>query len=115
MPQGTLLSNITANTVGKSVKLFSPDTVMLQFTPRIDGFSASILIETASMADVNPGHLWYSIPTIGMYPWFDAAELVFSSHSKPVAFTLRLTSGNLWIRATVSKYTRGAVSAYLAQ
>jgi hypothetical protein len=114
VPQATLLSNTSNITTGTPVRLFSPDTITLQFTPKRDGFSAYVLIEVAMAQNVAPGYLWYSIATIGVEPWFPAADLDFAAHTTVVAFTLRLNPGIRWIRASVLEYSRGTVSAYIA-
>ena len=114
MSQAVLLSNIATEIIGDAIRLFSPGSIKLQFTPYRDGFSAYVLIEVAMAQSVSPGHLWYSIPTIGLNPWFSAAELEFNGHAEVVAFDLRLDPGILWIRASVIEYSRGTVSAYIA-
>lgn len=114
MPSAILLSNVAAEIVGTPVKLFSPVTVTLQFSPKRDGFSAFVVVEVAMVENIGPGYLWYSLPTIGLYPWFSAAELAFTGHTDVVAFNLGLDPGILWIRASVIEYSRGTVSAYVA-
>jgi hypothetical protein len=115
MAQATLLSNIASEVVGIPVRLNSPSSVTLQFTPLRDGFTATILVEATLVPNVDPGYLWYSIATIGENPWFIAATLEFSNHSTVLAFTLSyLNPGNRWIRASVIQYERGTISAHLA-
>jgi len=115
MPQVTLLENNSTEVIGQPVRLNSPSSVSLQFTPRRDGFTAIILIEVALVPNVASGNLWYPIATIGIDPWFVAATIEFSNHSTVLAFTLSyLNTGNRWIRASVIQYERGTVSAYLA-
>jgi hypothetical protein len=114
MPQATLLSNISREFTGTPIRLFSPVSITLQFTPRLDGFSAYVSVEVAMAQNVTPGYLWYSIPTIGLDPWFPAADLEFSGHTATLAFSLHLNPGIEWIRASVVKHSRGTVSAYIA-
>jgi hypothetical protein len=114
MTTATLLSKTATDIVGTPVRLNSPSSVTIQFTPLRDGFTALVLVEVALVANVTPGYLWYSIPTIGLDPWFPVADLDFSNHTTVLAFTLRLDPGARWIRASVSDYFRGTVSAYIA-
>ncbi len=114
MPQAILLSSISTEFIGNPVRLFSPGSIKLQFTPRRDGFSAHVLIEISIVQNLGPGYLWYSIPTLGAEPWFPAVDLDFACHTDSVAFDMRLDPGVIWIRASVFDYSRGSVSAYIA-
>jgi hypothetical protein len=115
MPQAVLLSNVTSNIAATPIALKAPTSeATIQFTPSSSGFSGTICLQFSVTQNTAAGYLWYSIPTIGVDPWSEPVTLVFNNQTKVVAFNLLLGAGNLWIRTAVTKYTRGAISGYLA-